>query len=213
MIDGWMDIIRDEIATVASMRNWKGTVVATSYDPTKHAIRGVLVPHEVETGWIPIGTGAIGNGYGDLMGPKVGSADTLDGDQFNVEFDSGDPNTPIATHRIFSDVDVPPQVQSGEMLRQHSTGTKVFLAQDGSATMQHGPTQASVVIDKDGNITHDAKGQNVTVQTSGQGNVAVTTSGQGSVSVSASKGTLNLSGQAIALTGPATLNGQPIQTA
>ncbi len=146
------------------------------------------------------------------MGPKVGSPTQLDGDQFNVEFDNGDPNTPIATHRIFSDVDVPPQVQSGEMLRQHSSGTKVFLAQDGSATMLHGPTQASVVIDKDGNITHDGKGQNVTVVTSGSGSVSVTSGDQGTLSVNAGKGGLSLAGQTIALTGPATLNGQPIQT-
>ena len=105
MIDAWLDIIRDEVATVSSMRNWKGTVVVTSYDPTKHAIKGILVPHEVETGWIPLGSGMIGNGYGDVMAPKAGSATDLDGDQFNVEYDNGDPNTPIATHRIFSEAD------------------------------------------------------------------------------------------------------------
>ena len=135
MIDGLLDIIRDEVATVASMRNWKGTVVVTGYDPIKHAVKGILVPHEVETGWIPIGTGAIGSGYGDAIGPKVGTADQLDGDQFNVEFDNGDANTPIATHRIFSDTDAPPQVQAGEMIRRHEMGQQLFFNQAGDAIL------------------------------------------------------------------------------
>ena len=184
MIDGWLDIIRDEVATVASMRNWKGTVVATSYDPKKHAIKGILVPHEVETGWIPIGVGAIGNGYGDVMGPKTGDPEKLDGDQFNIEFDTGDPNTPIATHRIFSDVDVPPEVKPGEMLRQHSTGTHVFLAEDGSVAMLHGPSKSTITIDKDGNHVHDTKGKHYTVTTGG-----------GDYSVDAGGGALKFNGK------------------
>lgn len=135
MIDGLLDIIRDEVATVSSMRNWKGTVLVTGYDPKKHAIKGILVPHEVETGWIPIGSSSIGNGYGDAMGPKVGDPQKLDGDQFNVEFDNGDPNTPIATHRIFSDTDVPPTVQAGEMMRRHEKGQQLFFNQAGDAIL------------------------------------------------------------------------------
>ncbi len=73
MTDGLIDLIRREAAIVSSMRHWKGTVVVTGYDPKKHALKGILVPHEVETTWIPIGSGAIGSGFGDLIGPKVGS--------------------------------------------------------------------------------------------------------------------------------------------
>ena len=133
--DGLIELIRREATIIAAMRQWTGTVVATSYDPTKHAIKGVLVPHEVETGWIPIGVGAIGSGSGDLMGPKVGSADALDGDQFNVQFDAGDPNTLIATHRIFSDTDVPPQVQAGEMMRRHALSQQLYFNAAGDAIL------------------------------------------------------------------------------
>lgn len=186
--DGLIDLIRREAATAAAMRHWTGTVVVTSYDPKRHSIKGILVPHEIETGDIPIGAGGIGNGYGDLIGPKVGSAEALDGDQFSVQFDAGNTNTLIATHRIFSDQDVPPQVQSGEMLRQHSTGTKVFFDKDGQATVEHGPSQNTIVfgtdtsittthkpsgsnfqIDKDGNHIHDAKGKSVTFKNTGAG--------------------------------------------
>ncbi len=135
MTDGLIDLIRREAAIVSSMRHWKGTVVVTGYDPKKHALKGILVPHEVETTWIPIGSGAIGSGFGDLIGPKVGSPTELDGDQFNVEFDAGDPNTLIATHRIFSDKDVPPAVQSGEMMRRHQLGQQLFFNQAGDAIL------------------------------------------------------------------------------
>ncbi len=176
--DGLIDLIRREAATAAAMRHWTGTVVVTSYDSKKHAIKGMLVPHEIETGWIPISTDHIGNGFGNLAGPKVGSPDALDGDQFHVQFDAGNTNTLTATHRIFSEQDVPPQVQSGEILSQHQTGTKVFMDKDGQAIVEHGPSGNTIVmatdksitvthaptgsnlqIDKDGNHIHDPKGK------------------------------------------------------
>ncbi len=211
--DGLLNIIRREAGNAVASREFTGTLVVTAYDPSTYAVKGMIMPHEVESGWVRITGDHIGNGYGNLAGPKVGSADDLSGDQFALEFDRGDPNTLIATHRIFSDVDQPPQVQPGEILNQDANGSHVYFRSDKSVEMLHGPSGATVHFDPQGNITHDGKGQNVTVVTSGSGSVSVTSGDQGTLSVNAGKGGLSLAGQTIALTGPATLNGQPIQTA
>lgn len=133
--DGLLNVMRREAAVAVASREFRGTLVVTAYNPKTYAVKGIIVPHEIESGWVQITGDHIGKGFGNLAGPKVGSADALDGDQFAIEFDRGDPNTLVATHRIFSDQDKPPVVQSGEMLLQHESGNKVFFAADKSVTV------------------------------------------------------------------------------
>ena len=210
--DEFWNQVRRIAQEVAGRSQFKGTLVSTSYNPDLHAVKGIIQPHGVESGWVPIAALHVGNGFGIAVGPRVGSADALDGQVFDLHFDGGDPDTMVAHHRQFSSADKPPVVQSGEMLLMDQNGTKVFWAQDKSLTILHGPSGASTKFDPSGNITHDGNGQNVTVQTKGNGAVAVNAAGTGGVSVNAGQGGLNLAGQSIALTGPATLNGQPIKT-
>lgn len=116
----------------------------------------------MESGWIPIGTQHIGNGFGLAIGPKAGDAKKLDGDQFNVEFENGDPSTPIATHRLFSKQDKPPKVESGEMMLKRQDGGHLFFDKDGAITVTH-KGGGFVKIDKDGNHIHDTKDKNISV--------------------------------------------------
>lgn len=182
--DNFLNMIRREAAIAVAQRQFKGTVVVTAYNKETHAIKGMLVPHGLETGWIQITGDHIGNGFGNLAGPKVGSADKLDGDQFAVEFGFGDPNTLVATHRVFSKQDKPPQVESGEILSRHENGNRVFMAKDGSMTIQHHANQGIVQFDPFGVLTLDSKGQQVNVK-----------SGGGSLVVDAGGGSLSIKGQ------------------
>lgn len=161
-VDQIVDVIRREVAMQIAQRQVKGTLVCTSYDPDKHAIKGMLMPHRVETGWIPIGSHHIGNGFGMLVGPKPGSAEKLDGDQFDIVFDQGDPNTPIAALRLFSAKDKPPRVESGEMLLRHESGNSFLFDKNKEITIRHhkGGTQHW---DKDGKVTITTKDQDFTV--------------------------------------------------
>ncbi len=179
-MDDLLEIIRREISAVLGNRQFKNTLIATSYDKERHAVKGILVPSGVETGWVPIGTIGVGNGFGVVVGPKVGSAEKLDGDQFDIEFENGDPNTPIARHRFFSDKDKPPQVESGEILVQHEKGHKLFFAKDGSVSLYHKEKGGEIKFDKDGNISIDAKDQNINVN-----------AGNGTVKI---KGTIDING-------------------
>lgn len=170
MIHELFDYVRREAQNAVAMREMKGTLLCTAYNPKTHAIKGILMPHEVETGWVPISVAGAGNGFGVLVGPKVGdaskAADGFDGDVFDVEFDGGDPNTPVAKLKHFSATQTPPEVQSGEILIKHEKGGSRLYAADGSITDTH-PSGATITWDKDGNHIHDNRGKDITVKTAG----------------------------------------------
>ena len=101
--------------------------VVTSYDPKTYSVKMTLQPEGWETGFVPLGTHHIGNGWGITMGAQVG-------DQFAVGFFGGDIEAPHIIGRVFSNQETPPMVQSGEMLLQHQSGSKHFLDKDGNIT-------------------------------------------------------------------------------
>lgn len=102
-----------------------GTV--TSYDPKTHSVKLSRQPEGIETGFIPLGAHAIGNGWGIVSGAQVG-------DQFVMGFLGGDVEVPFIMSRLFSDQETPPSVQAGELIMQHQTGSMVKFAVDGSVT-------------------------------------------------------------------------------
>lgn len=113
-LDEYLEIVRREAGILIGQRALPSSLVTTSYDPKKHAIKGMLMPHGVETGWVPIGVQGAGKNFGIFIGPHAGDPQKLDGDQFSIEFENGDPNTPVARHRLSSDQDTPVETQSGE---------------------------------------------------------------------------------------------------
>ncbi len=136
---------------VMGRSQFKGTIVTTAYNPQIHAIKGIIQPHGIESGWVPIASLHVGNGFGIVIGPRVGSADELDGQVFDLHMDGGDPDTLVAHHRQFSDVEKPPVVQSGEMLVKHASGTQDMYFNDGSRKMTHA-TGATETWDPQGNL-------------------------------------------------------------
>jgi hypothetical protein len=167
-IDSWLDVVRREAQHVVDARERKSTLVATGYNPDTHSVKGILVPHGVETGWVPIATHGIGNGWGIVVGPKVGDPQKLDGDQFDVEFEFGDPNTPVARHRVFSNPDKPPVVQSGEILLKHESLGNLFFKQDNSVLLQYKNTNTQLFFDSSG-VVHlkQDSGSEIQLDTSG----------------------------------------------
>ena len=121
MINDWIEFVRREAGVGIGSRQHATTLITTSYDKEKHAVKGILQPHGVETtGWVPIGVHGAGPKYGIVIGPLAGDKDKLDGTAFEVSFENGDPNSPVARHKLSSDQDQPPQVETGE----HATVSK-----------------------------------------------------------------------------------------
>lgn len=125
-MDELLNIIRREVhRTVQALVQRPRNGVVTSWDPKTHSAKVRLEPDGVETGWIPVGNHHAGNGYGTLIGLEVG-------EQVEIGFQEGDISSPRITGRLHSDEDKPPEVQSGEMLFKHKSGSTVFFDKDGN---------------------------------------------------------------------------------
>lgn len=136
--------------------------LVTSYDPKKHLAKVTFQPEGQESGWLPIETGHIGNGFGIAIGLTPGSGKgsgqggaggggngsqsssqgggekQSQGDQVIVRYQEGDIESGKIVQRVHSDEDKPPEVQSGEMVFWHKNGAKIFFSKDGSLLLQGG---------------------------------------------------------------------------
>ncbi|RFB80024.1 hypothetical protein DYH55_00275 [Methylovirgula sp. 4M-Z18] len=99
--------------------------IVSSYDPATHSVKLLRQPENIETGFIPLPSHAIGAGWGIVTGPQVG-------DQFVMGFIGGDVEVPFIAGRLFSDQEKPPTVQSGEILMKHQSGSSIAMRADGS---------------------------------------------------------------------------------
>ena len=172
--DQWRDLARRVALEISHARYYKLDLCVTSYDKTTHTVKGMIVPHNIETGDIPIHSIQTSgdSGTGVFIGATPGDASALtNGEQFmgdvmEVHFDGGDPNTMIAHYKM-SQPENPPQVESGEMLHQHQKGSTHLYKQDGTVIFTHFAKQGTQTWNTDGSITTDTKGAAHTVMTGG----------------------------------------------
>ena len=115
--------------------------LVTSYDPKNYRAKVKYQPGGQTSGWLPIQTGHIGNGYGHACGLEAGDGEKT-GDQVIVTFND-DLSDGKIVHRVASTVDKPPgPVESGEMVWWTKWGQQIRFNKDGSLTFKTGvPTQ------------------------------------------------------------------------
>jgi len=152
--------------------------LVTSYDPKKHLAKVTFQPSGQESGWLPIETGHIGEGFGIAVGLTPGDGKTS-GDQVVIRYHGNDVESGKIVQRVHSDNQKPPEVQSGEMVLwtkfQKSgggkesadggiggDGQKIYLKKDGTITFTDG-NGATLVMDGKGNININCKNMTVTV--------------------------------------------------
>jgi phage baseplate assembly protein gpV len=146
--------------------------LVTSYDPQKHLAKVTYQPEGQESGWVPIETGHIGNGYGIAVGLQPGDGKKT-GDQVVVRFQEGDFESGKIVQRVHSDDQKAPVAESGEIViwtrfqnsdggsesaqgGQGGDGQKISLKKDGSISLTDG-NGASIVMDGAGNIAVNCK--------------------------------------------------------
>lgn len=122
------DLVRRIVDQVLSRRPKPMIGTVTSYDPNRYAAKVLLQPKGVETGWLPIETGHIGNGVGIAIG-------LTSGDQVKLDFVGGDRDAPVITGRLHSDQERPPLAQSGEIVIQTAAGFILKADQSGALTI------------------------------------------------------------------------------
>lgn len=146
--------------------------IVTSYDPKKHLAKVTYQPEGQESGWLPIETGHIGDGYGIATGLQPGDGKEK-GDQVVIRFQEGDFESGKIVQRVHSDDQKPPKVESGEMViwtrfkksdggpesadgAEGGTGQMIFLKKDGSMVLTDG-NGATLTLDGKGNFALKCK--------------------------------------------------------
>lgn len=137
--------------------------IVSGYDPGSYCAKVRVMPEDRETGWLPIVSPWIGNGWGLFAPPSIGDA-------VEVQFQEDDAEAGYVCQRFFNDSDRPLSVQSGEFWLVHKTGAFFKLTNDGKALIngqaEIDATAPTINITATGNITAQAGG-NATVQAGG----------------------------------------------
>ncbi|WP_124800652.1 baseplate assembly protein [Paraburkholderia phosphatilytica] len=171
------------------------TGFVTSYDPNAYAVKVLIQPENLEVpGWIPLGAAAIGNGFGIVSGPNVGS-NGEPGDMVQVTFDGGSPDAPRITGRFFNTVDMPPgPVPSGDTWIVHPSTSCLKFNADGTIT-----------VTANAQITYTATQHNFVGPVQMQSTLLVEEeiTGQGGMAISGT----NSNGQTSTVTGNMNING------
>ena len=105
--------------------------VVSSVDPATFTVRVIVQPEAVLSGWLPVATSWVGNGWGFACAPQPG-------DQVVVLWQEGDAEQGIVVGRLWSANVPPPQAPSGECWLVHSTGSYIKLQNDGSIASSAG---------------------------------------------------------------------------
>lgn len=175
-----------------------------SYDPGTYSVKVALQPSGTLTGWIPIETHAIGNGWGVAYGPAVG-------DQAIVDFADGDPESATVSGFIYSDQDRPPPVPSGELWTIHKSTSLLKFHNDGTVELTAASTITYTATEHHfiGPVQMDNT-LNVTETLSGEGGMTIT-GDNGSGHASTVTGDMNMIGN-LNTTGNVTNNGKAIDS-
>lgn len=169
--------------------------LVTSYDPDKHLAKVTFQPEGQESGWLPIETGHIGQGYGIAIGLQPGSGqgsqasgggqtgdgaggqgdasggqDQNSGDQVIVRYQEGDIESGKIVLRVHSDQDKPPRVEAGEMVFWTKFKQDDSPGPDAAADGQSGSKGQKIFFKKDGSISVE-DGNGATILFDGKGNI------------------------------------------
>lgn len=146
-----------------------GNIIA--YDPNLHAARVSLQPEGIETGWIPVHSPHVGNGYGEVIPLTIGQ-------QVKVGFPEYGSNQGVVDAQVFdarNQVPVAAQgAQAGERIIVGATGSLFAITNDGvirvngSAQNQLIASGSMITQAADGSITiKDGFGNQIVTNSSG----------------------------------------------
>ncbi|CAJ0705806.1 phage baseplate assembly protein V [Ralstonia holmesii] len=161
--------LRNQMALAAEMaqsgKSHSKAGIVTSYDPGTASARVRLQPIDPDqpdnslTGWLPVCTPWVGNGWGLDAPVSIG-------DQVIVQFIDGEVENGFITCRLFSDAQRPTGAKSGEFFLSHQSGAYVKLTNDGKLLIN-----SQVEIDASGPTINIQATGNVNVQAGGSANI------------------------------------------
>jgi phage baseplate assembly protein V len=130
-----------------------------SYDPNTYAVKCLLMPENVESGWLPVASHWVGAGWGLFTPPSPG-------DWVALQFAEGDIDAGMVVGRLWTGQAPPKAVPSGEFWLMHQSGSSLVFHNDGSVVLN---TQAGLTATVGASLTANV-GQNANITVSGNVN-------------------------------------------
>lgn len=119
------NIMRREAQRAQAQKSLPRFAVVTSYDPNHYAAKVLIQPEAYETGFLPIATPWVGNGWGLFAPPTPG-------DVVEVHYQEGGKEAAYIALRFYGNVAQPVAVNSGEFWLVHKSGSLLKFLNDGT---------------------------------------------------------------------------------
>ncbi|PUA19574.1 phage baseplate assembly protein V [Glaciimonas sp. PCH181] len=162
-----LNVMRQQATQV--MGEYANTRLGTvqSYDAGNYSVRVAIQPEGNLTGWIPLLSPWVGNGWGMFCPPSIG-------DMVEVQFQESDHDAAMCCMRLYNDQNRPLSVPSGEFWMVHKTGSALKFHNDGSIEVIANTTASYTATQHNfhGPVTMDQTLQ-VLQQITGQGGAAI----------------------------------------
>ena len=110
--------------------------IVSSYDHANYCAKVRIQPEDVETGWLPVTSPWIGNGWGMFAPPTPG-------DMVEVQFQEDNFEAGFIVGRFFNDKDRPLDVPAGEFWLVHKSGSFLKFHNDGTVELNSNGTLTS----------------------------------------------------------------------
>jgi phage baseplate assembly protein gpV len=124
-----MDYLLNAFKAQASRidQSWGQPRLATvsSFDPASYTARVNIQPENILSGWLPVASIWVGNGWGLACPPSPG-------DQVIILAQEGDAENGLIVGRLWSKAAVAPSAPSGEFWLTHQSGSQIKLLNDGT---------------------------------------------------------------------------------
>lgn len=131
-----LNIMRMQAAMQGGNRASTRIATVSSYDPENYCAKVIIQPDDVETGWLPVTSPWVGNGWGLFAPPAVG-------DMVEVQFQEGSIEAGFIVGRFYNDKDRPLATPGGEFWLVHKSGSLLKFHNDGSVELVAAGTLSS----------------------------------------------------------------------
>jgi phage baseplate assembly protein V len=150
MMGPLLNAMRAQAALAAGGKASVRLGIVSSYDHANYCAKVRLQPEDVETGWLPVTSPWVGNGWGMFAPPTPG-------DMVEVQFQEGHIEAGFVCGRFYNDSDRPQDVPSGEFWLIHQSGSLLKFHNDGTVEMH-----ASTAINSSAPVWNHAGPVNIT---------------------------------------------------
>jgi len=186
------NLLRLEMARSLAGRAGPRICIVSNYDPQNYAAKVRIQPEDVLTGWLPVLSSWIGNGWGLFAPPTPG-------DQVLVIFQEDDQEVGLILPRLFSNKQRPLAVNSGEFWLVHQSGSFLKLTNAG----QNNNPPPKVLIN--GAVEIDMTATTINISVIQQGNSQLTPT----INLTATGGPINITADGAVTVKGSTINLNP----